>query len=161
MHCMWDKAFFALKPLSSTDQDVTVQFHWLNRSVKAVKEELDGFESAMQTVCGGNTRDWGTPQLAHRPSGLRIETGQLFKIRAAKPYLLPSFKLLELQWNLLRMSAMSGAANIYDQDEEDDKDSADGSAQLVSESKENLMSKMKSQPETHFEVGDKEKEVWS
>ena len=112
MHCMWDKAFFALKPLSSTDRDVTVQFYWLKRSAKAVEEDLDGFESAMQTVCGGNTRDWGTPQPAHRPSDLRIETGQLFTIRANTPEELPSVELLELQWNLLRISAMCERVSI-------------------------------------------------
>ncbi|CAK7566389.1 MAG: hypothetical protein SEPTF4163_004333, partial [Sporothrix epigloea] len=127
MHCMWDKASFALQPLSSADRDVIVHFYRLKRNVKAVEFFLDGFESVMQTVCGENTRDWGSPQLAHRPSGLRIETGQLFTIRADTPEQLPSVELLELQWNLLRISAMCGVANIYADDKEDGDDSADGS----------------------------------
>ena len=45
-----------------------------------------------------------------------IETGQTFVIRAEKPEDLPSFELLELQWNLLRVAAICGAADIRDQD---------------------------------------------
>ncbi|EPE06078.1 snf2 family helicase [Ophiostoma piceae UAMH 11346] len=51
--------------------------------------------------------------LAHRQSGICIETGQVFVISADRPEGLPSLDLLELQWNLVRVAAMSGAADAY------------------------------------------------
>lgn len=156
MHCMWDRALFALKPLSATDREVTVQFHWLKRSRKVTSGEFGSFDAAMQAICGGDTRGWGPPQLAHRPSGLRIETGQLFTIRADTSEQLPSMDLLELQWNLLRVSAMYGAADVYDED-----NCAGGSVHLVSDLAKDPLPEEKKPVESSFKVGDGEPGAWS
>ena len=71
------------------------------------------FDTAMQVVCGGDTSNWGHPQLAYRPGGKPITTGQLFTIYADTPDQLPSIDLLQLQWNLRRIAAMCTDANVY------------------------------------------------
>lgn len=110
MHEMWDKSFFALKPISATQGVVTVQFFWLKRNkVKATEEELDGYEGTIKALCGGDTCTWGPPQVAHRPSGLPIQTGQLFEIRARDQEQLPSMELLQVQWYLRRIAAICAA----------------------------------------------------
>ncbi|CAK7275151.1 hypothetical protein SEPCBS57363_006534, partial [Sporothrix epigloea] len=85
-------------------------------------EELESYDRAMKALCGGDTRGWGPAEVAHRRSGLRIRTGQLFTIRADKPEDLPSMELLQIQWNLKRIAAMSGAADVYEDLEDDDFD---------------------------------------
>ena len=115
LHYMWNRSFFALKPLSSTDRQVTVQFHWLKRiNTRAASKKLLDFDTAMQVVCGGDTYNWGHPQLAYRPSGEPIETGQLFTIYANTPDQLPSLDLLQFQWDLRRIAAMCTDANVYE-----------------------------------------------
>ncbi|CAK7273482.1 hypothetical protein SEPCBS57363_005675 [Sporothrix epigloea] len=161
MHCMWDRALFALKPLSATDREVTVQFYWLKCSKKVTSGEFGSFDAAMQAVCGGDTRGWGPPQLAHRPSGLRIETGQLFTIRADMPEQLPSMDLLVLQWNLLRISAMCGAADVYDGDEGDEDDCADGSVHLVSDLAKDPLPEEKKPVKSSSKVGEGGTGAWS
>lgn len=57
---------------------------------------------------------WGEEGLARRESGLRIETGQTFVLKTDDPENLPSFELLQLSWDLLRIAAICGAAESDD-----------------------------------------------
>ncbi|CAK7273948.1 hypothetical protein SEPCBS119000_005919 [Sporothrix epigloea] len=57
----------------------------------------------------------GRPPVAHRESGLPLQIGYIVTIRAEDPEDLPSFDLLEMQWDLLRIAAMSGAAEAQDE----------------------------------------------
>ncbi|CAK7275585.1 hypothetical protein SEPCBS119000_006752, partial [Sporothrix epigloea] len=77
----------------------------------------------ISALCGGGTdsESWGRPPVAHRKSGLPLETGQIFTIRAEDPEDLPSFELLELQWDLLRIAAMSGPAEAQDEEWDEDE----------------------------------------
>jgi hypothetical protein len=49
------------------------------------------------------------------------ESGTLFSITAKEPELLPSYDILELQWHLQKLAAMSAAADV-DPDRFDDDD---------------------------------------
>lgn len=124
MHAMWSKAMFALKPLSATANELVVQFHWLKRGTARPGDVIGdlSLDSVMHLVGGGDD-GWGPAQVAHHDSGIPIQTGDLFTIRADTPENLPSSELLKLQWDLLRVAAMCGAADIYeDRDDDDDDD---------------------------------------
>ncbi|ROT37916.1 hypothetical protein SODALDRAFT_247675, partial [Sodiomyces alkalinus F11] len=60
--------------------------------------------------------------LAHPSVGVCIQTGQTFTIRAENPGEVPSFELLELQWNLLRIAAVCEVAKATDEDYKEDTD---------------------------------------
>lgn len=60
----------------------------------------------------GNDSNESPVLLAHRQSGIPVETGQVFTTTAKDPKALPSYELLELQWNILQLAAMSGAADV-------------------------------------------------
>ncbi len=129
LHALWGAARFGLKPLRDTlaakKGEVWVQFHWLRQGVlkpdDVVDEAAVGLLAALDTnngfATGGSDGDSSrrgrNSTVAHRQSGLRIETGQVFVITATKPDDLPSLDLLELQWNLIRVAAMSGAADVH------------------------------------------------
>ncbi|CAK7269571.1 hypothetical protein SEPCBS119000_003635 [Sporothrix epigloea] len=114
MRDLWSKCFFALKPVAATDQEVTVQFHWLKHNTGITPDHygLYDYDFAMQAVCDGDTHGWGPPQAARLPDGNLIETGQLFTIRA-EPDQLPNTDLLQLQWYWKRMSAMIADSEVY------------------------------------------------
>lgn len=113
IHFWFDNARFALKPLSQTSNETVVQWHWLKRSVLRPRTEIGQAQDTFLHLAGLNDMTWGSC-LAHRRSGMPIQTGQMFVIRAEKPEDLPSFELLEMQWNLLRVAAICGAANVAD-----------------------------------------------
>ncbi|EPE04347.1 hypothetical protein F503_01351 [Ophiostoma piceae UAMH 11346] len=142
MHALWGSARFGLKPLRDeravAQNEVWVQFHWLRQglfkptdfvSTDAPDQQMDVLAGRNAERCDGfatsgsdSHRDSrgcnGT--LAHRESGILIETGQVFVIRAEDPRDLPSLDLLELQWHLVRLAAISGAADVFDENGEYD-----------------------------------------
>ncbi|KAL2148883.1 hypothetical protein VTH82DRAFT_1569 [Thermothelomyces myriococcoides] len=111
LHVMFDRAKFALKPLRKTPDGIVVQWHWLKESILKphvfIRPDMDIFLQAGV----GNLQDWGSG-IAHRENGVRIQTGQTFLLRQHED--MPSWELLELHWNLLRVAAICGAAEVTD-----------------------------------------------
>lgn len=91
-----------------------MQWHWLRATPLKPKDIVRGDQDIL-VQAGLTDQKWGA-NLAHRKSGVPIQTGQTFIIRADDPEDLPSFELLELQWNLLRIAAICGAAEATDED---------------------------------------------
>lgn len=123
LHFWFDKARFAFKPLFQTDTTITLQFHWLRRTYLSSNAIVDTSVETLLDSVGLRTfpATWGSC-LAHRASGVPVRTGQTFVVQAKYPGALPSFELLELQWNLLRVAAICGAADV---DDDSDSEAAD------------------------------------
>lgn len=107
----WFKdARLALKPLRQTAEGIVVQWHWLKRSVLKpnvyIRSEMDIIHQA-----GVMDQRWGDA-LAHRESGVRIQTGQTFLLPRHEG--MPSWELLEMRWDLVRVAALCGAADVTD-----------------------------------------------
>jgi len=116
IHHWFDNARFALKPLRRPDDNsIVVQWHWLKVTAFRPKDRTSRFDSTASILesAGLTDKSWGAC-LAHRESGVPIRTGQVFTIRAEDAADLPSWDLLELSWNLLRVAAICGAANADD-----------------------------------------------
>lgn len=112
LHWYYNNGEMALKPLRKTnDGAVVVQFHWLKRhdfepSASLRSADMDEW---MQRAGLADNSSWG-----NNISGLPIETGQTFVLRAEDPAHVPSFELLQLSWDLRRIMAISGVANLED-----------------------------------------------
>ncbi|KAG7290736.1 hypothetical protein NEMBOFW57_000739 [Staphylotrichum longicolle] len=113
IHFWFDNARLALKPLRQSPNEIVVQWHWLKKSSFLPRTEISQAQDTFLHHARLNDVTWGSC-LAHRRSGVPIQTGQTFVIRAEKPEDLPSFELLEMQWNLLRVAAICGAADVSD-----------------------------------------------
>lgn len=112
------RARLALKPIGRTPTTITLQFHWLREtSCKPWDTTAGGPTPALDVASRLRDLGWGS-DLAHRPSGVPIMTGQTYVVRAEKHEDLPSFELLELRWNMLRVAAICGAGEV-DVDEHD------------------------------------------
>jgi hypothetical protein len=114
IHFWFDNARLALKPLREIPgEGIIVQWHWLKRStLKPLMDILPNQYSRESWLYAGLTDgSWGD-NLAHRPSGVAIRTGQTFLLRSHEE--MPSWDLLEMQWDLLRVAAICGAADVTD-----------------------------------------------
>jgi hypothetical protein len=121
-HDLWGRGAFALKPISESDDKMTleVQFFWQKKqtdtqqtmsllttpsSTEGLDQNIGAFGSAARLV-----------QLPRNGiNDIRsIQSGDLFKLQTDDPETkpLPSFQLLELQWFLQRIQGMAGAADI-------------------------------------------------
>lgn len=118
LHWWFDNGKLALKPLRKLDDgSIVVQFHWLKASgLKPATPlpigDLD-MDKWMHEAGLTDNSSWGNLKI-HRWSGKPIETGQTFILGATNPSLAPSFELLQLSWDMLRMIAICGAAEPED-----------------------------------------------
>ena len=117
----FDNAKFALKPLRQSQDGIVVQWYWLKGAVLKPRVHIRPDQDILLQA-GLTDQNWGE-RLAHRKSGVPIWTGQTFILRAENPEDLPSWDLLQMQWDLLRVAAICGAADVtddyYDLDDED------------------------------------------
>ncbi|KAL7923248.1 hypothetical protein ACQKWADRAFT_290374 [Trichoderma austrokoningii] len=111
IHWWFDNGNLALKPLRQlADGSVIVQLHWLKRhQIKSTATWEGTIDELMQRAGLEDNSAWGE-MLAYKKDGLPLKTGQIFTLKADKPELVPSFELLKLSWDMLRIIAISGAA---------------------------------------------------
>jgi hypothetical protein len=141
-HDMWNKGIFALKPLelSADKRQLTIQFFWqpqynhqLGSHVDLLKEPLSS-KGLCQVKIQDKTRNKPivipyslTLTRVDKPSR-DIQSGEIFTNTTDDPQSkpLPSWQLLEMQWFLQRITAMSGATETPDLDLNDDDDMSPG-----------------------------------
>jgi hypothetical protein len=113
-HRLWAQGGFALKPISMSDDKMTlkIQFFWQKR-----QENTHAAMSLLATP--HSTKDLNEYQGDYGASwlygvGRKICSGDYFDLQTDDPETkpLPSFQLLELQWFLQRVVGMAGAADI-------------------------------------------------
>jgi hypothetical protein len=122
-HMYWTKAYFALKPLKLSDdkKSLEVEFHWLSKYDRSTASTLDILTPPMSP--NGSRADM---RLYDFSTDRRICSGQKITLTTEDPenLPLPHPALLEMQWILHRLTAMSGGAEIYDDFDNDDDDDA-------------------------------------
>jgi hypothetical protein len=133
---MWNRGLFALKPLGMTDDrtELTVQFFWqVGRNFK-LESRIDLLTEPVSSQGLNLVGDgcWLTC-LGTDGSSSRITSGQTFTFSTTDPERLPlpSLAVLEMQWYLQRLFALSGAAGWPSLGWKDDKSEHDRDSQLV------------------------------
>ena len=116
-HAYWTKSYFALQPIELSDDKkrLDVKFHWMPRR-KCSQVDLLTPPLSFEGLEGGSHIG-----LFNLPSRREIYSGDRISITTDDPKTrpLPDYGLLEMQWILHRVSAMSGAAEIYDDFDDD------------------------------------------
>ncbi|KAN0070975.1 hypothetical protein V8E54_011140 [Elaphomyces granulatus] len=101
-HDWWNRGIFALKPVDRSEDRTTLtcQFFWQPQYSHTRKSNVDLLMAAIMN------------HSEYREDGLAepIRSGDMFTLTTDDPDKkpLPSFKLLELQWILQKITAMSG-----------------------------------------------------
>lgn len=120
LHTWFDNCKMALKPIGETENGVVVQFYWLREG--NYKPNSVGADFATFTTQSGINQGkcWGY-NIAHRRSGLKLDTGQTFTLESDNPAHRPNFQLLKISWDLRRVAAICGAAVGESWEESDDE----------------------------------------
>lgn len=124
-HEFWGRAYFALQPieLSEDKKRLTIRFFWLQSHDKSSEVNI------LQRPSLSSDLDHGpkASKLWNHETDKKIRSGDEFSLETDDPVArpLPSFALLEMQWFLHRVAAISGAAEPQDEygsdsDEDDD-----------------------------------------
>ena len=119
----WSRAMFAFEPIEKIDNGIRLRVRWLSRTTLAMKDKvaLDlNPRDCLQPGLGSNGHVGISHSMTHRP----IINGTVIEITAADSSAVPSWDLFSLQWDLIRMASLCGAADASDDDdcESDDDD---------------------------------------
>lgn len=118
---LWELAVFALKPLSLSEdkRQLEVQFYWLPmnryRQTMPVTAIPSPFPHNLSSTNAGYTT-----VLCNIVTRSRISSGDIFTFKTDDPvgHPLPSMQLLNMQWILTRVLALSGAAWVTEEEED-------------------------------------------
>jgi hypothetical protein len=129
-HTHWNNGRFALKPLKLSDnkEELTVQFFWQpqynHRSIDRVDLLMKPLSSKDLDLVEKEEKFSFLTRVSEDRSIRKIESGDIFTLTTDDPGSrpLPSLELLEMQWILQRITAMSGAAGPPEFDDDDDDD---------------------------------------
>jgi hypothetical protein len=124
-HLFWGKAYFALQPieLSEDPTRLTVRFFWLQFHDKSSEVTFIQRPTLPNDLGEGPN----SAKLWNDDTENKIRSGDEFYITTDDPVErpLPSYALIEMQWFLHRVAAISGGAEPEDEDDEDSDDDDD------------------------------------
>ncbi|PKX98640.1 HNH endonuclease signature motif containing protein [Aspergillus novofumigatus IBT 16806] len=126
VHIYRGKGLFALKPVSMSEDEKTLQleFHWLRPVQQSSSTVLLSDKPSLEESLNGIDKDIAL----YNSEGRLVSSGDKIWMKTDDPLdrPLPSVKLLALQWALQRLASLSGAAEavdvLLDSDDEDNDD---------------------------------------
>jgi hypothetical protein len=109
----WERAYFALKPIRISDDKtrLDIQFFWLSSN-----PHIGGVDILQAPSLSASDQGPNLTRLFNNETCAVISSGDEISLQTDDPVRrpLPDFKLLEMQWFLHRVTAMSGAAEPHD-----------------------------------------------
>ncbi|KAL2886981.1 hypothetical protein HOO65_050102 [Ceratocystis lukuohia] len=108
LHAFWGAGLFALEPVSSSSDFVTVRFWWMDDLFRQISVRLPRPGPAYR-------------QFYYSHNGLEILTGDILKFRSHGRIPAPDFTLLKVQYLMQIMGVLCGAAEP-DEDELEEED---------------------------------------
>jgi hypothetical protein len=122
----WANGLFALRPVfvSNDKTEIEVEFHWQPRARHATSDLIDVTQEPLPSKDVSSVEGLVVVLPSRGNSFLPIQSGHRFKITTHNPvdHPLPSFDLLDMQWNFTRMLSMSAVADTFDDEDDDDDD---------------------------------------
>lgn len=112
LHHWWGRGYMALEPIEKLSNGTRVRFRWLRRTGFSVWDKVPlntDPTSHLQPLPGD-----GSFAIRDFHSGHPILDGLIIDLTSHDPMTEVSYDLLELQWNLLQMAVLCGAAEAAD-----------------------------------------------
>jgi hypothetical protein len=120
-HAYWERAYFALKPIRISDDKkrLDIQFFWLSSNTP-----IPGVNILQVPLLSALDQGPNLAKLFNHETNTKIYSRYEISLETNDPVLrpLPDFRLLEMQWFLHRVTALSGAAEAQDDLHDDDSD---------------------------------------
>ncbi|OJJ44922.1 hypothetical protein ASPZODRAFT_144248 [Penicilliopsis zonata CBS 506.65] len=126
VHRYWGKARFALKPIEASEdgRSLNIQFYWLPIRNLGPRVNL----LVRPSISGPVSAAGDKVTFFNLETDRRVRSDDLITLTSSHPdsHPLPSVPLLEMQWYLQRIAALSGASEEDDEDySDDDEDDGD------------------------------------
>ncbi|KGO66017.1 hypothetical protein PITC_052170 [Penicillium italicum] len=121
----WSSGLFALRPIWISDDmtEIEIEFYWQPRPDHKLYDMVDLAKEPISTK-NLNSVDRLVVTVGKRdePTYRVIESGYRFKMTTDDPAKrpLPSFDLLDMQWNFTRLIGLCAAGSFFDEDSEED-----------------------------------------
>lgn len=136
VHAMWGDGMFAIRPLEYHDDNrkLDIEVYWQTNQGHKIDEDVSIRKQPASSIdLSGYRREDGMISGAISIGGSRVQSGHRFTLETSNPntHPLPNKRLLEMQWHLNRVVALSGAAEAADLDEDTDEE---GEGPMVSKS---------------------------
>ena len=119
LHRLWGKALCGFEPIAMDETSIKLKFHWLTPNTTKFKGQIDFKTNPNAVFKESNFR------ITHSQTLRPVTGGELITVKAVKPSLLPSWHILALQWDLVRVCSLCAAAEAEDEIEEDEEEDDD------------------------------------
>lgn len=108
LHHWWGEGTIAFEPIHRLPKGVRLMFRWLKNPPARLGDTIPLDTDPRRDV--SRSHDGGSTSLRHLDSGRLILDGKIIDIVSEDPMAIPSFEVFQLQWDLLRIARLSGAA---------------------------------------------------
>ncbi|KAL2886966.1 hypothetical protein HOO65_050087 [Ceratocystis lukuohia] len=112
LHAFWGAGLFALEPVSSSSDFVTVRFWWMHDLLRQISVDLPRLGPALR-------------RFYYSHNGLQILTGDILEFRSGEAIPAPDFTLLKVQYLMQIMGVLCGAAEPDDDEQEEEDGDVD------------------------------------
>lgn len=127
LHRWWGMALFGLEPVEKIEKGIRLRFRWLKRTGLRMREPTQLDADPLQVFLPPPVLDADGIVAVHRTeTGRPIVDGEIVDITAEDESAVPNWDLFSLQWDLIRMASLCGAAED-DKDGDVSDDDSDGS----------------------------------
>jgi hypothetical protein len=121
LHRWWGKALIGFEPIEKIEKGIRVRYRWLPKTTLAMKDKVAFDLSPLDCLQPYSDQD-GYIAMSHPKTHRPIVDGTIIDITAQDESAIPSWDIFSLQWDLIRMASLCGAAEASDDDWESDDD---------------------------------------
>lgn len=124
LHRWWSKAIIGFEPIEKMENGIRLRFRWLRKTGLLMKDEVLLHTNPLTRLQPYSDKD-GHIGIQHAKTGRPIVDGTVIEIVAQDASAIPNWEIFSLQWDLLRMTTMCGAAEAIDEDDWESEDDDD------------------------------------
>ena len=125
LHRWWGKAMIGFEHIEKIQKGIRLRVRWLPKTTLAIKDQVALDLNPLECLQPYSDED-GYVKITHSKTCRPILDGTVIDITAQDESAVPSWDMFSLQWDLIRMASLCGAAEASDNDdwESDDDDEA-------------------------------------
>lgn len=114
LHSWWANAYFALEPYEQLPNGVRIRLRWLKKTAFVPWQAMPEPRTDPRDYLNWPGEQEGILGIVDFESGHPLIDGSLFDLVSDDVDTQVSWDLIEIQWDLLRMAALSGAGEVAD-----------------------------------------------
>ena len=116
LHRWWCKAIIGFEPIEKIEKGIRLRVRWLPKTKLAMKDEVVLDLNPLECLQPHSDQN-GYVRMPHFKTHRPIVDGTVIDITAQDKSTIPSWDLFSLQWDLIRMASLCGAAEASDDDD--------------------------------------------